>query len=197
MGLTRRTRYLSGGSSSPRSRTGHGNSLSRTARWGDFSQRTVRPLPPDHHQPREYCSLHCTPVLYSSLLYSCTVLLCTVQDIYTQHITCWLLMLILKSNAGFLTRANQDFLCKDWDHNIFHLLSNSISSWCDYSCLAALQHMFEYHFTNHKHEPLWHETILKLIQHNHELVYSKVIKFINNVTSDPTQTYVRWCLTEQ
>ena len=58
-------------------------------------------------------------------------------------------------------------------------------------CLAAVQHMFDYHFTKHKHEPLWHETILKLIQHNHELVYSKVIKFINNVTSDPTQTYVR------
>ena len=50
--------------------------------------------------------------------------------------------------------------------------------------------MFEYHFTNHKHEPLWHEPILELIQHNHELVYSKVIKFINNVTSDPTETDV-------
>ena len=57
--------------------------------------------------------------------------------------------------------------------------------------------MSEYHFTNHKHEPLWHETILKLIQHNHELVYSKVIKFINNVTSDPTHTDVKWCHTEQ
>ena len=55
----------------------------------------------------------------------------------------------------------------------------------DNSLAAYFTSDIEYHFTKLKHQHLWHETIQELIQRNHELLYSKVIKSINNMSFDP------------